>query len=122
VSPGSAMTVRRPFLNFMVPLSTWKLSCCTGWTWPPGTRPSGSTTRSKASSAPSVSPEVLWKMNRSLLIGLSSTCPLNAIGASSAIRGPGTGPLMRRPYAFMLLVRRATVVGRREALALRRCA
>src|SRR6266508_4192933 len=95
VSPGSAMTVRRPFRNFMVPRSTWKLSCCTGWTWPPGTRPSGWTTRSNASSAPAVSSEVWWKMNRSPLIGLSSTCPLNAIGASSAIR-PGAGPLVCR--------------------------
>jgi hypothetical protein len=60
-------------------------------------------------------------MNRSLLIGLSSTCPLNAIGASSALSRPGDRPAARVVAAgSMLLVSGPIVVGPREALALRR--
>jgi hypothetical protein len=56
-----------------------------------------------------------------LLIGLSSTCPLNAIGASCALSRPGDRPAARVVVAgFMLLVSGPMVVGLWEARALRR--
>jgi hypothetical protein len=57
-------------------------------------------------------------MNRSPLIGLSSTCPLNAMESSSAIR-PGAGPLVVARAVSMVGIRRRCVVGPQEALALR---
>src|SRR5215469_16620544 len=72
----------------MVPARTWKLSRCAGWTCPPGTRPWGSTTMSNSSILPPLSSAVVWNTNRSPLTGLSSTCPLNAMGTPPAHRLP----------------------------------
>lgn len=132
VSSACAVMVLSPFRNFIVPFTTSKRSSWIRCTCAPGTWPSGASSRSMASNSPPVSAAVLRNVIRSPLIGLSSTCPANAmlislsrdVCSSPITLGISTSIVVRRATALRAAVgwapsRDAYARGRRTVVLLR---